>query len=107
MMTPDKGSCCGVMSRHDPLNETSRNMSFHSILRERPAHRPEGDETLDREKKDAMFLRAERRADGTRTFRLLPGEPLETSYGEDLYRKIFDGDIENKQSSGPSSMVAD
>ena len=39
---------------------------------------------------DAIFLRAERSADGTRTFRLLEGEPLETSYGEDLYHEIFE-----------------
>lgn len=38
---------------------------------------------------DALFLRAERRPDGTRTFRIVGGEPLDTSYGEDLYRKIF------------------
>jgi DNA mismatch repair ATPase MutS len=38
---------------------------------------------------DAIFLRAERRADGTRTLRLLEGEPLETSYGEDVYREVF------------------
>ena len=44
---------------------------------------------FDRRMEDAMFLRAERRADGTRTFRLSEGEPLETSYGEDLYREIF------------------
>jgi DNA mismatch repair ATPase MutS len=37
----------------------------------------------------ALFLRAERKADGTRTFRLLPGGPLPTSYGEDSYRRIF------------------
>jgi DNA mismatch repair ATPase MutS len=37
----------------------------------------------------ALFLRAERRPDGTRTFRLLEGEPLPTSYGEDLYRHLF------------------
>lgn len=37
----------------------------------------------------ALFLRAERKADGTRTFRLAEGEPLETSYGEDLYREVF------------------
>lgn len=37
----------------------------------------------------AVFLRAERRSDGDRTFRLLEGEPLPTSYGEDLYRRIF------------------
>jgi hypothetical protein len=36
-----------------------------------------------------LFLRAERLADGRRTFRLLPGEPLPTSYGEDLYQRIF------------------
>ncbi len=36
-----------------------------------------------------LFLRAERRPDGHRTFRLLPGEPLPTSYGEDLYREVF------------------
>lgn len=39
---------------------------------------------------DAVFLRAERRAGGERTFRLVVGEPLPISYGEDLYRKIFD-----------------
>ena len=37
----------------------------------------------------AVFLRAERLADGRRTFRLVAGEPLPTSYGEDLYRRIF------------------
>jgi DNA mismatch repair ATPase MutS len=45
---------------------------------------------FDRKIEDAIFLRAERKADGTRTFRLLEGDPLETSYGEDLYRQIFD-----------------
>ena len=37
----------------------------------------------------ALFLRAERQADGTRTFKLVEGEPLSTSYGGDLYREIF------------------
>ena len=36
-----------------------------------------------------VLLRAERRDDGHRTFRLPPGEPLPTSYGQDLYRQIF------------------
>jgi DNA mismatch repair ATPase MutS len=36
-----------------------------------------------------LFLRAERRADGQRTFKLLEAGPLETSFGEDLYRRIF------------------
>jgi len=44
---------------------------------------------FDRKIEDAIFLRAERKADGTRTFRLLEDEPLETSYGEDLYREVF------------------
>ena len=39
---------------------------------------------------DVLFLRADRNADGTRTFKLLVGEPFETSYGEDLYHQIFD-----------------
>jgi len=38
---------------------------------------------------NSLFLRAERQADGTRTFRLTEGEPLETSYGQDLYEEIF------------------
>ena len=37
----------------------------------------------------ALFLRPERRSDGGRTFRILPNEPLPTSYGEDSYRRIF------------------
>lgn len=36
-----------------------------------------------------LFLRAERRDDGQRTFKLLEGEPLPTSYGQDSYRRIF------------------
>lgn len=44
---------------------------------------------FDRRLQGALFLRAERLADGTRTFKLAPGEPLETSYGEDLYREMF------------------
>lgn len=38
---------------------------------------------------DALFLRAERLDNGTRTFRLTPGEPLETSYGQDVYETVF------------------
>ncbi|MCC6195498.1 MAG: hypothetical protein IT518_13625, partial [Burkholderiales bacterium] len=39
---------------------------------------------------DALFLRAERHPDGSRTFKLVEGEPLATSYGEDLYREVFE-----------------
>ena len=38
---------------------------------------------------DVVFLRAQREAGGGRTFKLIAGAPLRTSYGEDLYRKIF------------------
>lgn len=37
----------------------------------------------------ATYLRAERMADGNRTFHILPGRPLQTAYGKDLYEKIF------------------
>ncbi len=36
-----------------------------------------------------LFLRAERGADGARPFKLTPGRPLPTSYGEDSYKKVF------------------
>lgn len=49
-----------------------------------------GDALVKDGRADALFLLAERRPDGTRTYRILPGEPLPTSYGEDLYRKIFE-----------------
>ena len=39
----------------------------------------------------ALFLRAERQPDGTRTFRLVEGVPQETSFGEDLYKNVFGG----------------
>jgi DNA mismatch repair ATPase MutS len=43
----------------------------------------------DRREVNVIFLRAERQADGGRTFKIIPGAPLETSYGEDLYNRIF------------------
>jgi hypothetical protein len=38
----------------------------------------------------AIFLRAERETDGGRTFRIVEGEPEDTSYGQDLYNAIFE-----------------
>jgi len=38
---------------------------------------------------NAIFLRAERQAGGGRTFKIIEGAPLATSYGEDLYDTIF------------------
>jgi hypothetical protein len=60
---------------------------------------------FDRKTEDALFLRAERKADGTRTFKLLEGQPFKTSYGKGLYRWIFhlDGQIQKEQTNGPSS----
>ena len=53
---------------------------------------------------NVLFLRAEREADGSRTFKLIEGEPLPTSFGEDLYNRIFCTDpvpsaIENAKTS--------
>jgi hypothetical protein len=45
--------------------------------------------SMQRNGKNTLFLRAERESDGTRTFKLVEAEPLETSYGEDLYDQIF------------------
>ncbi len=36
-----------------------------------------------------LFLRADREKDGSRSFKLTQAEPLRTSFGEDLYNKIF------------------
>jgi DNA mismatch repair ATPase MutS len=38
---------------------------------------------------NALFLRAGRQVDGRRTFQLQEGEPLQTSYGEDVYQRVF------------------
>ncbi|MFO7681693.1 MAG: DNA mismatch repair protein MutS [Chloroflexota bacterium] len=44
---------------------------------------------------NALFLRAERKADGSRTFKLTAGKPLQTSYGEDLYQRVFGVDTQS------------
>jgi DNA mismatch repair ATPase MutS len=44
---------------------------------------------FDRQLGNALFLRAERKADGERTFKLIEGKPLPTSYGVEVYNKIF------------------
>jgi DNA mismatch repair ATPase MutS len=41
---------------------------------------------------NALFLRADRQPDGRRTFKLIEGEPLQTSFGEDMYHKVFETD---------------
>jgi len=37
-----------------------------------------------------LFLQAQRLSDGQRSFRILPGPPLPSSFGVDLYRAIFE-----------------
>jgi hypothetical protein len=39
--------------------------------------------------KSTDFLCAERLNDGTRTYKIVPGKPLQTAFGEDLYNQIF------------------
>jgi len=50
---------------------------------------------------NAIFLRAERKTGGERTFRVVKGEPLQTSYGEDLYDRIFLGAAPSPASAAP------
>jgi len=47
----------------------------------------------ERKMANALFLRAERRPDSTRTYRLTEGEPLATSYGKDLYDTVFAAEL--------------
>ena len=47
---------------------------------------------FERQMENAIFLRAERKADGERTFKLIEGKPLQTSYGIDVYHQIFEKD---------------
>jgi len=44
---------------------------------------------MESRKDDVLFLRAERKEDGTRTYRIIPGAPEKTSYADEVYSKIF------------------
>jgi DNA mismatch repair ATPase MutS len=55
----------------------------------------------ERNKGNALFLRAGRQADGARTFKVLEGEPLPTSFGEDLYNSIFTKEIAHRATNDP------
>lgn len=48
---------------------------------------------------ETLFLRAERQDDGRRTFRLVEGAPLPTSYGRDVYENIFEDGTSNRTSA--------
>jgi len=87
---------CGLLEKHIKIFYVTHLYEFASRF-------------FDRKTEDALFLRAERKPDGTRTFKLLEGQPLETSYGEDLYRQIFDLDsqIQNSQTTSENSVIVD
>jgi len=58
-----------------------------------------------RSSEEALFLRAERQTDRQRTFKVIPGEPLQTSFGADLYDAIF-GNASIGDSGGLKKPVA-
>lgn len=43
----------------------------------------------EKRRQDTIFLRAERKSSGKRTFKLIEGEPLQSSFGEDVYKVVF------------------
>ncbi|KPL77264.1 DNA mismatch repair protein MutS [Ornatilinea apprima] len=47
---------------------------------------------FDRGLENAIFLRAERKEDGERTYKLIEAKPLPTSFGEDVYHIVFQDD---------------
>jgi MutS domain V len=51
-----------------------------------------------------LFLWADRQEDGRRTFKLVEGEPLGTSFGEDVYREVFSN---GKAAEAPEIAVAE
>lgn len=55
---------------------------------------------------NVLFLRAERQIDGARTFKITEGEPLQTSYGLDLYRNIFGQDRESPRNGSSAQPQA-
>lgn len=44
---------------------------------------------FEKKRESVLFLRAERRTGGERTYKLIEGEPLKTSFAKDLYAKIL------------------
>lgn len=52
---------------------------------------------------NVLFLRADRQVGGTRTFKLVEGEPLETSFGEDLYESIFGVGSDRRKTADPKA----
>ena len=44
---------------------------------------------LEEQPQEVLFLSAERKDDGQRTFKIIPKRPLSTSFGPDLYYSVF------------------
>jgi DNA mismatch repair ATPase MutS len=47
----------------------------------------------ERAMENVIFLRAERKSGGKRTFKLFESEPLQTSFGEDVYHAVFQNEL--------------
>lgn len=54
---------------------------------------------------DILFLRAHRGEDGGRDFTLAEGEPLSTSFGWDVYRRVF-GEVGDPRPADRMSLTA-
>lgn len=54
---------------------------------------------------EAIFLRAERQSDGRRTFKLIEAGPLQTSYGEDLYNRIFLSGADHEENTAATELI--
>jgi len=52
---------------------------------------------FDKQMENVLSLRAERKPSGERTFKLMEEAPLPTSYGPDLYHRIFEADSDSQQ----------
>ena len=64
-------------------------LAFCRRLRRVVTHRFELAERFRRQQPDGtVFLRAERRPDGSRNYKLAAKDPLPTSFGEDLYYRL-------------------
>jgi len=58
---------------------------------------------MENRRDDVLFLRAERKEDGTRTYRIIPGAPEKTSYADEVYSKIFGEELSKAEGIKSSS----
>jgi len=55
---------------------------------------------MENRRDDVLFLRAERKEDGTRTYRIIPGALEKTSYADEVYSKIFSEELLKAEAVG-------